>query len=107
VSAQCSNGALPNQLMNTSYRDFAPRVGIAFSPNAKTVVRAGWGVFYNQEIGNAYFDLARNIAGRVTTTSNLGTPSIFWSNAVPSSSGATANVPSPYAYAMSADHHTT
>ncbi|HXK03581.1 MAG TPA: TonB-dependent receptor [Verrucomicrobiae bacterium] len=107
VSAQCSNGLLPNQLMKTSYRDFAPRVGIALSPDSKTVVRAGWGVFYNQEIGNAYFDLARNIAGRVTITSNAGTPSIFWSNAVPPSGGALANVPSPYAYAMSIDHHTT
>ena len=107
VSAQCSNGALPNQLMNTSYRDFAPRIGIAYSPNAKTVVRAGWGVFYNQEIANSRFDLARNIAGRVTLTSNLGTPSLFYSNAVPAASGATANVPSPYAYAIAPDHHTT
>ena len=72
VSAKCSNGALPDQLMNTSYKDFAPRVGIAVSPNSKTVVRAGFGMFYNQEIGNAYFDLARNIAGRVTLTSDAG-----------------------------------
>lgn len=107
VSAQCSNGLLPKQLMNTSYRDFAPRVGIAYSPDSKTVIRAGWGVFYNQEIGNAYFDLARNIAGRVTLTSNNGMPSLFYSNAVPGGSGAIANVPSPYAYAMAPDHHTT
>jgi hypothetical protein len=30
------------------------------------VIRAGWG--YNQVIGNACFDLARNIAGPVTLT---------------------------------------
>ncbi|MBV9082097.1 MAG: TonB-dependent receptor, partial [Acidobacteriaceae bacterium] len=107
VSAKCSNGALPYQLMRTSYHDFAPRVGIAFSPNAKTVVRLGWGVFYNQEIGNAYFDLARNIAGRVTLTSNAGIPSLFYSNAIPGGSGTVANVPSPYSYAMSVDHHTS
>jgi hypothetical protein len=107
VSAKCSNDALPNQLMKTSYKDFAPRIGFAFTPSAKTVIRAGWGVFYNQEIGNAYFDLARNIAGRVTLTSNVGIPNLFFSNAVPGGSGAIANVPSPYAYAMSVDHHTT
>ena len=106
VDAKCSNGLLPNQLLHTSYRDFAPRVGIAFAPDSKTVVRAGWGIFYNQEIGNAYFDLARNIGGRVTLTSNIGTPSLFYSNAVPPS-GTYANVPSPYAYSMSPDHHTT
>jgi hypothetical protein len=106
VDAKCSNGLLPNQLLKTSYRDFAPRVGIAFSPDSRTVVRTGWGMFYNQEIGNAYFDLARNIGGRVTLTSNLGTPSIFWSNAVPAG-GTYANVPSPYAYAMNPDHRTT
>ena len=107
VSAKCSGGALPNQLLNTSYKDFAPRVGVAFSPDSKTVVRAGGGIFYNQEIGNAYFDMARNIAGRVTITSDLGTPNLFFSNAVPGGSGAIANVPSPYAYAMSPSHHTT
>jgi hypothetical protein len=107
VSARCSNGALPYQLMHTSYTDFAPRVGIAFSPDSKTVIRTGFGMFYNQEIGNAYFDLARNIAGRVTLTSSPGIPNLFFSNAVPGGSGAIANVPSPFTYAMSVDHHTT
>ena len=107
VSAKCNDGSLPNQLMSTSHRDFAPRVGFALSPDAKTVIRAGWGVFYNQEIGNAYFDLARNIAGRVTLTSNAGTPSLFYSNSIPGGSGAVANVPSPFAYAMAPDHRTS
>jgi hypothetical protein len=106
VDAKCSNGLLPDQLLKTQYHDFAPRVGIAFSPDSKTVVRAGWGMFYNQEIGNAYFDLARNIGGRVTLQSNSGIPNLFYSNAVPPS-GTYANVPSPYAYAMNPDHHTT
>jgi hypothetical protein len=93
--------------MSTSYRDFAPRLGIAIAPNSKTVVRAGFGVFYNQEIGNAYFDLARNIAGRVTITSNPAIPNLFYSNAIPGGTGTTANVPSPFAYAMEPNHHTT
>jgi hypothetical protein len=106
VDAKCSNGLLPDQLLKTSYRDFAPRVGIAYSPDSKTVVRIGWGMFYNQEIGNAWFDLARNIGGRVTLQGNTGTPNLFWSNAVPPS-GTYANVPSPYAYAMNPDHRTS
>jgi hypothetical protein len=107
VAAKCSNGLLPNQLLHTSYKDFAPRVGIAYSPNGKTVIRTGWGMFYNQEIGNAYFDMARNIAGRVTYTSNPGEATYNWSNAVPPSGGAIANIKSPYAYAMAPSHRTT
>jgi hypothetical protein len=106
VDAKCSNGLLPDQLLKTSHRDFAPRVGIAYSPDAKTVIRTGWGMFYNQEIGNAYFDLARNTGGRVTLQSSSGIPNLVYSNAVPPS-GTYANVPSPYAYAMNPDHRTT
>jgi hypothetical protein len=98
---------LPDQLMYTSDRDFAPRIGIAYSPNPKTVVRVGWGMFYNQDIGNAYFDLARSLGGRVTLQADVGTPSLFYSNAVPGGGTAVANVPFPYAYAMSVDHFTT
>lgn len=82
-------------------------VGIAYSSDVNTVIRAGWGIFYNQDIGNAYFDLARNIAGRVTQTSTTGVPSLFYSNSVPGGTTALAHVPSPYAYSMSPDHRTT
>ena len=77
TNAVCSNGALPLQLMKTAYKNFAPRFGIAYSPDSKLVIRAGFGIFYNQDIGNAVFDMSRNIAARVTLTSNLGTPSLF------------------------------
>ena len=62
----CSNGDYPDALMQTQYKNFAPRIGISYSPDSRLVVRAGFGVFYNQDIGNAVFDMARNIAGSVT-----------------------------------------
>ena len=76
---------------------------VSWSPDTKLVVRAGFGIFYNQDIGNAYFDMARNIAGRVTQTSGqnggtVGVPDLFYSNAVPGGSGAIAQIPPPYAY---------
>ena len=108
----CSNGAYPNALMLTDYRNWAPRVGISWSPDTKLVVRAGLGIFYNQDIGNAYFDMARNIAGRVTQTSGqnggtVGVPNLFYGNAVPGGSGAVAQIPPPYAYADAYDHRTS
>ena len=107
TAAACSNGKYPDQLLQTSYKDFAPRIGIAWSPDAKTVVRTGFGVFYNQDIGNAVFDMSRNIAARVTLNSTTGTPNLFYSNAVPGGSGALAQIPPPYAYVDALDHHTS
>jgi hypothetical protein len=107
TNAVCSNGAMPAPLMQTAYRNFAPRIGISYSPDSKLVIRTGFGMFYNQDIGNAVFDMSRNIAARVTLTSNLGTPSLFYSNAVPGGSGATAQIPPPYAYVDAYSHKTS
>lgn len=42
-------------LWTTTYANFAPRVGLAYSFTAKSdfVLRAGWGVFYDQGVGQA------------------------------------------------------
>jgi len=41
------DAGIPAGLTQTYYKAFAPRVGIAYSPNSKTTVRGGWGLFYN------------------------------------------------------------
>ena len=38
--------------MNTYYKDFSPRIGLAYSLNEKTVIRAAYGIFYSQGNGN-------------------------------------------------------
>ncbi|HKO19338.1 MAG TPA: carboxypeptidase-like regulatory domain-containing protein [Acidobacteriaceae bacterium] len=115
TKAVCSNGVVPNgPLMNTSYTNFAPRLGISYSPNAKLVIRTGYGIFYTQDIGNAYFDMARNIAGRVTVNNldgnTLGIPSsLTWANATPGATGtSTVNLPATtVAFANATTHHTS
>lgn len=111
--AVCSNGKLPIQLMKTSYSDWAPRVSIAYSPDSKTVIRAGYGIFYNQDIGNARFDMARNLAARVSIFAGQGDCATYgctWAQAVPAGQSAggvaVAQVPPPYGYANAVDHHT-
>jgi hypothetical protein len=108
TNAVCGGG-LNNNLMETKYKNFAPRIGVSYALDDKTVIRTGWGVFYNQDIGNAsYFDLARNIAARVTLTyGNPGTPTLGWSNAIPGGNGSVAQVPPPYAYVAAYDHATS
>ena len=106
TAAACSNGLLNDRLMKTEYTDFAPRVGVAWSPNSQWVVRAGFGMFYNQDIGNAVFDMARNIAGRIRINSAVGTPTIGWANAAPGGNGAKAQLPPPYAFVAAYSHRT-
>ena len=111
----CSNGLLPDgPLIDTQYLNFAPRLGVSWSPTPTLVVRTGYGIFYSQDIGNAYFDMARNIAGRVTVTNTdsasgiYGNSSLTWTNASPGANGgATALIPPPYAYADALRHKTT
>jgi hypothetical protein len=40
---------IPNALTQTYYKSFAPRIGVSWSPGSsgKTVIKAGWGLFYN------------------------------------------------------------
>ncbi len=107
TQAVCSNGLLPNQLMNTRYTDFAPRFAIAYSPDSKTVIRAGFGTFFSQDNSNSlYFDLARNLAARVSTIATTGKDDVTYANAFPPSGSATVPVPPPYAYSDNPNHHT-
>jgi hypothetical protein len=41
------------RLRNTDYKDVAPRVGLAYAPGYKTVVRAGYGIGFIDPVGSA------------------------------------------------------
>ena len=110
----CSNGTLPNgPLLDTRYLNFAPRLGISYSPTTKTVIRTGYGIFYTQDIGNAYFDMARNIAGRVTATNAntatgiYGNSNLTWENAAPGGTGAVSNLGPSTAFTNAVSHKTS
>lgn len=109
IKTTCSNGVLNDRLMQSQYLNFAPRVGIAYSPNSKWVIRTGAGEFYNQDAGNPVFDMARNIAGRIRVVNQVaGVPNIFWNNALAAiSGGAKAQVTSPFAFVDAYSHKTS
>ena len=94
------------RLVQTDNNDFAPRIGITYSPDSKWVIRTGAGMFYNQDTGNPRFDLARNIAGRIRVNSDLQNPTLFWSNALSNISGGVANITLPYAFANKYERRT-
>ncbi|MEK7832618.1 MAG: hypothetical protein AAB401_16115, partial [Acidobacteriota bacterium] len=105
TKAVCGGG-LNNALKETKYKSFAPRLGVAYSLNDKTVIRAGFGIFFMEDIANsAYFDMARNIAARVDLTTTTALP-ITWSNAIPGGSGSFVQVPPPFALTAAYSHAT-
>ena len=107
TQAVCGGG-LSHNLLETKYHNFAPRVGIAYSLNDKTVIRSGFGIFFMQDIGNSmYFDMARNIAARVDFFSDAGSPTLTWSNSIPGGAGVVAQVPPPFALSASYNHATS
>ncbi len=44
-----------NSASNSDYTAFAPRVGFAYSPDGKTVIRAGFGMFFDRNNQTFYF----------------------------------------------------
>ncbi|MDP2998404.1 MAG: TonB-dependent receptor [Bryobacterales bacterium] len=76
------DGRLGKRLINTNYRDFAPRIGIAWSPSDKWSVRTGFGIFYSMESKNSIFDLSRGMGGRTgaVTPTTYGVPFFSYTN---------------------------
>ena len=107
TQAVCGGG-LSHNLLETKYKNFAPRVGIAYALNDKTVIRTGFGIFYMQDIGNSmYFDMSRNIAARVDLFANAGAANLTWGNSVPGGGGTVAQIPPPFALSAAYDHATS
>lgn len=74
------DGRLGDALTNTYHNDWAPRIGIAYSPTARWSVRFGAGIFYSAETGNSRFDLSRNLAGRTRVNNSAQFPTVTMEN---------------------------
>ncbi|SPF53680.1 TonB-dependent receptor [Candidatus Sulfopaludibacter sp. SbA4] len=76
------DGRLGDRLVNTNYNNFAPRLGIAWSPSTKWAVRTGFGFFYSQESKNSIFDNNRGLGGRTgqVTPTAYGQPTFSYTN---------------------------
>jgi len=79
------DGRFGRRSWKTDYKQFAPRVGFAYSLNSKTVIRGGMGMFFPHDIGNAAFDILRNqpFTMRIASTSNQFIPNATWDNPYP------------------------
>ena len=92
------NGVFPNSLIQPDRNDWAPRVGLAWKPQKKTVVRPGYGINYNlAQYGTMIQNFAfqppfANTATNATDASALiaGNP-LTLSNGFPATSGTVTN----------------
>src|SRR5260370_4891590 len=72
----CGQGGYPKGRAHTDYNNFAPRLGVVWAANPKTVVRAGAGIFYAASDMNPLFRLAAGLPDNLaqTLTSNNFVP---------------------------------
>jgi hypothetical protein len=74
------DGRLGKYLVNNDRSMFAPRIGLAYNPTAKWAIRTGYGFFYARDIGNAVYDMSRNLAVRRSVTASTTTPNLTIEN---------------------------
>jgi hypothetical protein len=87
------SGSLPTSLLRPDRNNFAPRIGFAWKPFSKTVVRGGYGINYNT---GAYQGIAQQLALQppfATTATNVQTApgELTLQNGFPAATGITNN----------------
>lgn len=105
ITTRC-DGSFGERLVARDNNDWAPRIGLSWSPTDKWVIRMGGGMFYSQDTGNPRFDMARNLAGRLRSNSNTLFPDLTWQNSLSSIAGGVANVRIPYTFYNQYDRRT-
>jgi outer membrane receptor protein involved in Fe transport len=78
-------GVVDHSLWKQNWRDFSPRIGLAYSPTQNTVVRAGYGIFYfgGQFDNLNILQLNPPTAGSLTITNPSTNPLATIQNPIP------------------------
>jgi len=100
------DGRLGPSLVQADRNNFAPRLGLSYTPDDKTVFRAGFGTFYDVlDMGNSVYDMARTLAGLLRVDQNATIPDVTFANPFRSSgaNGSTINLVQPLILANAPD----
>ncbi len=105
------DGSLGPGLVNPDRNNFAPRLGVAYAPDEKTVIRAGFGSFYDVlDMGNSIYDMSRTLAGAIQVSQNPTTLNLSFSDPFAGTStggGSTINIATPTILANDRNIRTT
>lgn len=75
------DGRMGTALQYPDRNNFAPRLGLAYNMDSKTVIRAGFGTYYDLiDEGNSVFDRARTLAGGLQQLNSYPMPNTSLSN---------------------------
>lgn len=85
MASNAAQYGFPRALVNNDYNNIAPRIGIAYliPGHTNTVIRAGYGIFYQRENDNSFIDLAINpplVTQSTLTLAAAQVPSYSFSN---------------------------
>ncbi len=78
----CGKDGYPDACAYTNKKNFSPRLGLAWSLDSKTVIRAGGGIYYGTQDGNPLLKLAQSLPTTYnqTLTFNAYVPSVTLAN---------------------------
>jgi hypothetical protein len=78
----CGKDGYPAGCAYTNWKNFSPRLGIAWAANSKTVIRAGAGIYYGTQDDNTLLKLAQSLPTTYnqTLTFNAYVPSVTLAN---------------------------
>lgn len=83
-------GGFGRSLQKSNYLDFAPRVGFAYSVSDRTVLRAGYGIFYNSTFFQELQDKRKfypSVPQLSNTVNNAGVPTFLITSSSPPIAG--------------------
>ncbi len=95
VKTVCDSSYGFSSLVHSDFTNWAPRLGIAWSPTSKWTLRLGGGIFYAQDQGNSYLDAARNLSGKIQINANFTTHDLTFQRPFGNASTTACGVPSP------------
>lgn len=74
------DGRYGRRATRSDWNDFAPRLGVAYQLDPKTVIRSGAGIYYVRDISNSTFDITRNVPFtiRQNEVANALFPNLTW-----------------------------
>ena len=86
------------RLVQSDKTNFAPRIGVVYSPTATWAIRSGFGIFDSQDSGIEYFDMARGWE-RVNRQGNPNAPNVTYQNFI-TSTGSYVTLTQPNVYGI-------